>query len=119
MLIKNIQVLKYLDLIQVDSESNFITKYVNFLLLDQAMNACESIVDIYEKEEATFYIEKALKEQVSVIQKDKNDIKNIFLQKESLPYLDEYTFELFEYKFNQLKKSKENYLKSYLLLLLH
>ena len=119
MLIKNVQVLKYLDLIQVDSESNFITKYINFLLLDQALNVCEYIVDIDEKEDATFYIKNTLKQQVLLVQKDKNDIKNIFLQKESLKYLDDYTFELFEYKFNELKKSKENYLKSYLLLLLN
>lgn len=116
MLIKNVEILKYLDLIQVDLESNFITKYINFLLLDQALNVCESIVDIDEKEDATFYIKNALKEQVSVVQKDKNDIKNIFLQKESLTYLNDHTFELFKYKFNQLKKSKENYLNSYLLL---
>lgn len=119
MLIKNVQVLKYLDLIQVDSESNFITKYINFLLLDQTLNVCEYIVDIDEKEDATFYIKNTLKQQVLLVQKDKNDIKNIFLQKESLKYLDDYTFELFEYKFNELKKSKENYLKSYLLLLLN
>ena len=119
MLIKNVKVLKYLDLIQVDLESNFITKYINFLLLDQALNVCKFIVDIDEKEDATFYIKNALKEQLLVLQKDKNKIKNIFLQKESLKYLDKYTFELFEYKFNELKKSKKKYLNSYFFLLLN
>lgn len=118
MLIKNVEILKYLNLIRVDLESNFITKYINFLLIDQAFTICDFIVDIDEKENTSFYIKNILKEQILVLQKDKNQIKNIVLQKESLKHLDDDTFQLFEYKFNQMKKSKQNYLKSYLFLFL-
>jgi hypothetical protein len=113
-MIKNSTVLKYIGYIKVHKEDDFILKYVNFLILDHCIFLCEDIKDVEEKESTLLYLKDCIKKQIALLQKDTNEIKDIFLQKEDFNFLDQNIFELFEYKFNALKEIKENYLIAYL-----
>jgi len=117
MIMKYSEIFKYLDFIKVDNEKNFMTKYINFLILDHCINCCEYIKDIKEKESTFSYLKEYISKQIIILQKDQKDIKNISLKKEDFTFLSDYVFDLFEYKFNQIKRNKKNYLKAYLILI--
>ena len=114
MIIKNSEIINYYAHIKVHKEDDFIWKYMNFLIIDHCIFLCENLKDVEEKESSLLYLKNSIKEQIHLLQKDTNEIKNIFLQKEDFNFLDQNIFELFEYKFNSLKAIKENYLIAYL-----
>jgi len=114
MIIKNSKIIEFLAYIKVDLEKNFISKYTNFLIIDHCINLCEFIEDIKEQKDTVSYLKNSINQQIAILQKDKNEIKNISLNEKDFNFLDKDIFNIFEYKFNQLKINKENYLNSYL-----
>jgi hypothetical protein len=119
MIIKNERILDYMSHLKVDVESNFLSKYINFLILDHCLNFAESLKIIeFIDDETILYLKNFLKDQISVLQKDKNDLDLVFLEKKHFNFLDKdkdkYMFNVFEYKFREIKQNKENYLNSYL-----
>jgi hypothetical protein len=119
MIIKNERILGYLSHLKVDVESNFLSKYINFFILDHCLNFAESLKIIESIDDETIlYLKNFLKDQISVLQKDKNDLDLVFLEKKHFNFLDKdkdkYLFNVFEYKFREIKQNKENYLNSYL-----
>lgn len=113
-MIKNTEILNRIALIKVDNKNTLISKYLNFLILDDCLMLSEYIQDKVEKLETLDILKNNIKQNIYILQKDKNDIKNLVLNKEYLHFLDQNIFDLFEYKFNQIKKNKANYFKSYL-----
>lgn len=118
-MIINEKILKNLNFIKVDIESNFLSKYINFLLLDDCLRLSFKIEDKKEKEYTEKFLIEHIKENINLLQKDKdkNKIQNISLDRKDLHYLDDYTFRSFEYKLSEIKKNNLAFLDSYLKLI--
>lgn len=120
-MIINEKILKNLNFIKIDIESNFLSKYINFLLLDDCLRLSSEIEDKKEKEYTEKFLIEHIKENINLLQKDKdkdkNKIQNISLDRKNLHYLDDYTFRSFEYKLSEIKKNNSAFLDSYLKLI--
>lgn len=113
-MIKNSEILKYIGLLKVDDDVDSISQYINFLLIDHCIDLCEFIQDAQEKENSISYLTDAIKSIISALQRNTNKITEISLQKEDFQFIDQNVFTTFKYKFKELTKNKEDFLRAYL-----